>query len=128
MGRAHLYLPIASAAGDVLEGITVRLLDPGTTTPIAETIYSGPSGSGSYAPPFVVSTGVLDFYLDAPRRVRIGVTPPGQAEFFLEDVDVNPDSTLVVYGTGAMKITNAPGGANWLLKSINATTAQWVAP
>lgn len=128
MARAHLYLPIASAAGDVLEGISVRLLDPGTTNPIADTVYSGPSGGGSYAQPYTVATGVLDVYLDAPRRVRIGVTPPGQAEFFLEDVDVNPDSTAVVYGTGAMRITNAPGGAGWTLKSVTATTAQWVAP
>lgn len=125
MARSHLYLPIVSAAGDIISPIVVRLLVPGTTTLITDTVYSGVTGSGAYTPPFLVNSGVVNVYLNAPRRVRLGITPSGQSEFFLDDVDVLPDPGITVYGIGAMAITNSPSAAGQTLIADSATTAHW---
>jgi hypothetical protein len=128
--RAHFYKPIQNLAGDVQPNAVVRVLQPGTTTPITEQIFVGPSGSTEYSQPISFANGIVDFYLDAPKRVRLGVTLPTQAEVFFEDVDVAVSqdtltiqddgdplpvrSVLDVYGTGYILDDDSGNGATRL--------------
>lgn len=75
--RPHYHRVIRSTEGDVRVNSTISLLQPGTSTPIVETIYSAASGSGVVTAPWVSSTGVVDFYLEVPAIVDILVTPTG---------------------------------------------------
>lgn len=88
MARAHFYRPVLDNQGNIVTNATVRVLEPGTTTPISETLYSGPSGEGSLANPFQPSNGVIDFYLGVARTVRLGITRGSQPEVFIENIDV----------------------------------------
>lgn len=129
MARARLYLPVVTTTGDLIPNVLIEILDPGSTSRIAETIYSGPTGPSAYTQPFIVADGKLSIYLDQPRRVRVGVTPSGQAEFYVDDLDVNYQADLVVHTNATvMQITNAPAGAGSVLTSVTTTTAQWAAP
>lgn len=89
MTREHLLKPIQDEAGNLQPGSSVRLLEPGTTTPIAETIYVDGTSDIPRTNPWVTDTGVADFYLDKAKTVRIGVITPGAAaEIFFEDVEI----------------------------------------
>lgn len=127
--RAH-YRRTITTDGDVnvVTGIVVRIYDPGTTTSITDIIYAASSGSTELSQPITYSDGTIEFYLAAPRRVRIGVTPPGSGEFFLEDVDVPVPAGNAIVADGPIHVTNTPSAAGEVLTSLSATTAQWATP
>lgn len=87
MARAHLYRPVQDSAGDLVTDVTVRLLEPGTETPIAETIYADRSSNDEVENPFTVASGIISVYLPYPRIVRVEVTISGATTYF-EDVPV----------------------------------------
>lgn len=93
MTRAHLSKPILDSAGNVRTGAIVRVLQPGTTTPITDVLYAAGMGSATRTNSFVATNGVVDFYLDVPSRVRLGVTVGQEGETFFEDVDVLEPAT-----------------------------------
>lgn len=136
MARAHLYQPIVTTAGDLVYPINVRILNAGTGTLLTNpdgtpaTIYSGPSGGSAYVngPPSYITfnDGIIDFYLDRPQRVRLGITPSGQNEFFLDDVDVTTDAILSA--PLPLRITNTPTQVGQVLTATSATTAEWQNP
>lgn len=86
--RAHFTRPVTDEQGDLLPNVQVTLFDPATTTPIAQTVYSTDVGNNVVSNPFVSNTGVIDFYLDLPARVRIGLVQGNLPMQFYEDVDV----------------------------------------
>lgn len=136
MARAHLYKPIVTTAGDIVAPVNVRVLNPGGVELLTNgdgspaVVYSGPTGEAAYVngpPSYLTFTdGIIDFYLDRPQRVRLGVTPSGQNEFFLDDVDVLSDS--VVSAPSAVRITNVPTGVGQILVATSTTTAEWQDP
>lgn len=87
MPRAHFTQPIVDSSGNLLTGATVRVLQPGTTTPVSSALYTSGSGGAVRAQPWTVSSGVVDFYMNAAQTVRLGVTRSG-VETFIEDLDV----------------------------------------
>lgn len=93
MSRAHISKPILDAAGNVRAGASVRVLQPGTLTPLTGPLFAADMGSSTVTNPFIATNGVVDFYLDIPQRVRIGVTVGQEGEVFFEDVDVLEPST-----------------------------------
>jgi hypothetical protein len=86
MARQHFERPIQDELGNLAQNASVRLLEPGTTTPITDTIYVANTGSAVRSNPWVAAGGVIDFYLNASRTVRIGVTTPGGIEVFFDDL------------------------------------------
>jgi hypothetical protein len=87
--REHFHRPVQDDAGNLMTNSIVRLLDPGTTDLIMEAIYSESVGGTPLPNPFTIEDGVIDFYLDQPQIVRIGVTPSGSTqEIYFENVSV----------------------------------------
>lgn len=112
MPRAHLYRTITDIAGNLRGGATVRVLYPGTTTLMTEPIYPADSGSDTLPNPFSSSTGVIDFYLEEPRRVRLGIKFPNESERFFNDVDVMLpfDEGAPIHGHPYASETHTHGG------------------
>lgn len=88
MARAHIRREVRNSAGALLTNLDVRVLQPGTTTLYAGTLYTSDAGVGTLANPFVSADGVIDFYIEDSDRVRLGVQYGPDPEFFFDDVDV----------------------------------------
>jgi len=88
MPREHFSKPIQTAAGDLVPDSVVRLIDPATGTNLATPIFISLEGEETRENPWTSVDGLIDFYLDKPARVKIGVTPPGMEEFYFNDVEV----------------------------------------
>lgn len=90
MSRVHYRSPIQDESGNLLTGSSVRVMVADTTEQITDALYTDDvEGAETLTNPWVTEDGIIDFYLDRPRYVRIGVTPPGAAEeIFFEDVEV----------------------------------------
>lgn len=86
--RAHYIRPVTDDQGVLLPDVQVTVYDPGTTTLITPVLYGSDAGSDVLSNPYTSSTGVIDFYLDVPRRVRIGMVQGGLPVQYYEDVDV----------------------------------------
>ena len=95
MPRAHVYRVLQNADGSVLTGASVRVLADGASTNLADTLYTSDAGSSALMNPWTSTDGKIDFYLDNPQRIQIGVTPPGSGEFFVT-VDADPDALYQV--------------------------------
>lgn len=94
--RAHYSAPIQSDAGDLQAGATISVYSrlstgggngPGTL--ITGAVYVDETSAAVMTNPFVTTTGVIDFCLDFPQRVDLGVQLPGQAAVYYPAVDVN---------------------------------------
>jgi hypothetical protein len=86
--RAHFQTTVVDNQGNVLTGASVRLLNPGTTTLISQTIYGSADSGTPLANPFTSADGSVSVYCDSPLRVRFGVTVGANPEYFIEDVDL----------------------------------------
>jgi hypothetical protein len=94
--RAHCYRLIQDAAGDLQPNSVIRVLQPGTETLISDPLYPDNATVSSMTNPFISVDGTLNFYLDVPQRVRLGVTKPGSDEIFFDDVDILLDSNASI--------------------------------
>lgn len=88
MPRAHLYRTITDNAGNLRPGGVVRVLYPRTTDEITEALYPNDTDTTPLPNPFTSVDGVIDFYMEQPFRVRIGIKFPNESERFFNDVDV----------------------------------------
>lgn len=86
--RAHYQTKIVDSQGNVVIGAQVRLLQPGTTTPITVPVYSNAVTTSTMSNPFTASSGTVTIYVDTSMRVRIGITVGASNEIFVEDVDI----------------------------------------
>lgn len=111
--RAHLSRPLQDAAGNLVAGATVRVLNPGTTELIPSTLYVDSSSGLTLTNPWVTSNSV-DFYLENPQRVRIGIVVGTDPEQFVEDVDVT---------TSNSESTHLGGGAESTQVGLNSSAA-----
>lgn len=92
MPREHFSKPIRDGDGIIKPGSSVRLLEPNTTDLIPEPIYVDATGTDTRENPWVSEDGVVDFYLDKPRIVDIGITPEGStSETVLQDQSVGDE-------------------------------------
>lgn len=60
----------------------------GTVTPFTSAVYADATSNSVLGNPFVTADGDINFYLDAPQRVDLGIQPPGQAQVILHDIDI----------------------------------------
>lgn len=110
MTRSHLYGVATDIEGKAQENASIRVLQPGTTTLIADPIYSTDTTVVSLGNPFITPSGQISIYLDTPQRVRLGISPVGASERFIEDIDVGlttggtGDSDHIGAGTGSTKV------------------------
>lgn len=92
MTRAHLYRPITDASGDLQEGTIVRVLmpdaDPSAAVSVTDPVYSSKIGTATLGSTFTAANGVVDLWMDNPQFVMLGLTPPGDNEFFVDNVAV----------------------------------------
>lgn len=106
MTRAHLYRPIQDNLGNLRVGAIVRVLDPATLQAIVEPMYTSDAGLDVLPNPFTANAGVVDIYLDRPRRVLLGIRVGNEAEFFATldvalPVDIPPPHDHPEYTTDA---------------------------
>jgi hypothetical protein len=152
--RAHYQAPIQSAAGALQTGATVSVFQNGTTsdgtqpgTLITGTVYGDAFSATPTTNPFISTSGDIDFYLEFPLRVDLGVQVPGQAQVFFTDVDVLrtgivatvvtanyslalTDQLILVnasLGNIALQLPAATAGLEYLFKRTDATPASAVA-
>lgn len=124
MARSHYYRPITDDQGDLVANIAVRLLNPGTTTSAGVSAYAGPTGSAVYTQPWTIANGIIDFYLEAPKRLQIGVLAPTLPEAFLDNEDVLPPADQILVSPVPFVITNAPA-ANSVLVATGPGSGYW---
>lgn len=86
--RAHFNRTVTDNAGNRTSNAQIRLLAPGSTDLLTDTIYSDATGGGVRTNPWTITTGDVDFYFDNPTRVKIGITVGTDPEAFWDNVDV----------------------------------------
>lgn len=110
--RAHFNRALQDLQGNQVPTATVRLLVPGGTDLYGQTIYADATGGTTRTNPWVTTTGEVDFYLDAPDRVRIGVQVGTDSEEFWDNVDVTAVGTDSTHpGTGDQSLQIGTGAA-----------------
>lgn len=101
--RAHFNRPLIDMMGNQVNEAVVRLLATGSTTElISDIVYSEATGSLTRTNPWSITNGEIDFFLDAPARLQIGVKVGTDPEEFWDNVDVLAVATESTHpGTGA---------------------------
>jgi hypothetical protein len=110
--RAHFNRALLDQQGAPVATAQVRLLVPGGTDPYPQLIYSDATGGTTLTNPWTTTSGEVDFYLDAPDRVKIGITVGTAPEEFWDNVDVTStgfDSTHP--GSGDLSLQIGVGAA-----------------
>lgn len=86
--RAHFTRPVTDDQGNLLPNAQITVYNPATTDLISPVLYTADTGSDVLTNPYISSTGLIDFYLVTPMRVRLGIVQGGLPMQFYEDVDV----------------------------------------
>lgn len=86
--RAHFQTTVVDNQGNVLTGTSIRMLVPGTTTPVSQTIFPTDTTATPLTNPFTSADGSVNLYCDSPLRIRAGITVGANPEYFIEDVDL----------------------------------------
>lgn len=125
-GRAHFYSPIIGLDGKVVPGTEVAVYIAGTGQLLGQPLYVSDIGNDTeLANPFTSNTGVIDFYLDTPQRVKIGLRHGTGAQTTIDNVDVLPPSaSLVRSEVGSLKI-NAAAISGQYLRATDVQEAGW---
>ncbi|MGW9067890.1 hypothetical protein ACWGQT_00360 [Streptomyces yangpuensis] len=126
--RAHFNRPLTDRLGNQIDEAQVRLLVPGGTAPIPQTVYLEATGGLTRTNPWSITNGEVDFFLDNPARVQVGITVTGSPEEFWDNIDVlavNADSTHVGGGADSTQVglsaVSAGAGGTSLGKSASAS-------
>jgi hypothetical protein len=107
--RAHYTRPVTDQQGDLLPSVQVTLYEPGTTSPIVDVVYVDGTSSNVLSNPFVSDTGIINFYLENPKRVDLAIAQGGLPVQTYADVDViaaGADSLHLGTGLNSMQIGN----------------------
>lgn len=117
MPRSHYYGVAQDVAGNALENAVIRILQPGTENPIAAPIYATDTDVAATPNPFTTASGVISVYVDTPQRVRLGITPPGAVERFIDDIDIG-----LAGGGGGGDSDHVGGGSSSTRIGLDATS------
>ncbi|MEU6362266.1 hypothetical protein [Streptomyces albidoflavus] len=105
--RAHFHRPLTDRAGNQIDEAQVRLFAPGTTEMIQDTIYVEAASGLTRTNPWTITNGEIDFFLDSPARLQIGVKVGTSPEEFWDNVDVlavSTDSSHPGTGTNSTQV------------------------
>jgi hypothetical protein len=125
MARGHLYRPVTDSDGNVVPNTQVTVYEAGTSTLIAQPLYTQPTGSPVLNNPHTTSDGFVDFYLDRPQSVRIGLVVQGSTETYVDDIPVLPSPEHLVQATHAFQVLNEPADGLFL-QAGQPGQAAWV--
>lgn len=125
MSRAHFFRTASDDQGNVVPGTTVTVYETGTLALLADSLYVNEVGSPTRDNPFVINDGIIDFYLNGPRQVKIGLRSPSGIERFTDNLDVYPDPEVVVQAPTGLQITNIPQAGDFL-QATGDGQATWV--
>lgn len=125
MTRAHFLRKATDNQGNVVPGTVVTVYEVSSLTVVPVPLYVNEVGSITKDNPFVINDGVVEFYLDEPRQVRIGLRSPAGPERFQDSLDVFPDPTTVVAAPAGLQITNIPLPGQFL-QAVGMRQATWV--
>lgn len=120
--RAHVNRVITDSHGEVQAvPLTVTVAQPGTSTAIADTLYSDNSGTTARSNPFTVANGIVDFYLDNPQQVDLIVSDGTTTTTYqqLAAVTANPPASSIVYDPSTDPTTSSTDVQNALLDVSN---------
>lgn len=138
--RAHFNRALLDPLGNQITTAQIRLRSPGSTDLLTDTVYSGATGGAVRTNPWTATGGEVDFYLDSPTRVQIGITVDTNPEVFWDNIDVlavaadsthagtSPDSTQVGVeasstGLGATALGRSAAAAADLATALGFQTA-----
>jgi hypothetical protein len=104
-----LYYIAQDSGGNAQANASVRILQPGTTTPIADPFFADDTTITALPNPFITASGLVDIYIDTPQRVDIGITPVGAAEQIISNIDIGSiggsgDSNHLGPGTSSTQV------------------------
>lgn len=86
---------------------TITVYEPGTTTPISQTLYAGNTGGTTKTNPFTGgSDGSVEFFLDTAQRVKVRATGTGLGTIDLDLESPQRDPSEEVTLTGTQTLTN----------------------
>lgn len=125
MSRAHLYRPVTDSDGNVVPNTVITVYEAGTSQLIQQPLYTQSSGSPVWDNPHTTSDGYVDFYLDRPQSVRIGLAVQGSPETYVDDIPVLPSPDTLVQADEAFQVLNAPT-EGWFLQAGQPGQAAWV--
>lgn len=95
---------------NVVPNASVTLFEPGTTTPLAATIYAAATGGATLTNPFVTDAdGNIEFYLEAAQDVKITATGVGVGTLTADFVRVFPSASDLIYQDQAAEAGVAGG-------------------
>lgn len=125
MARAHLHRAITDSSGNVVPNTQVTVYEAGTSGLLVQQLYVNPSGSQVRTNPYSTSDGYVDFYLDRPQSVRIGLAVQGSPGTYVDDLSVLPSPENMVQAAYPFQVLNgsAPG---LFLQSGQPGQAAWV--
>lgn len=132
--RAHLYKAITESHGEVQYGTAVRILQPDvapdSASPISDTVWAAKTGDVEAGTTFTITTGVIDVWLDTPQYVMLGLTPPNQGEYFIDNVAVLAPGTSasIVSNDGSPVVITGPPSSGKIIVADTGTTAHWATP
>ncbi|PPS89494.1 hypothetical protein [Streptomyces sp. MH60] len=86
--RAHFNRALLDREGNQVDTATIRLRVAGSTDLLTDTVYTNATGGATYTNPWEAVGGEVDFYLDSPTRLQIGITVGADPEQLWDDVDV----------------------------------------
>jgi hypothetical protein len=125
MGRAHLYRPITDSEGNIVPNTKITVYEAGTSTLLAQALYKQAVGSPIWDNPHTSSDGYVEFYLDRPQSVRIGLVVQGATETYVDDIPVLPSPENLVQADHAFQVLNAPT-PGFFLQAGSPGQAAWV--
>lgn len=106
MARAHYIHWVSDVGGRPLSGASITVYEPGTTTPLAATIYAAASGSSTQSNPLTTaSDGSFSIYLEFGQQVDLLIEAAGQVDKTVSYVSVDDDPSAVVRVAGTQTIT-----------------------
>lgn len=109
---AHLSRPVIDSAGNRQTSVTVRVLQPGTNPTagmlVAAPIYQDAQGATTLANPISVVNGLIDFFMDEPQFVLLGVMVGANPEEFYDWVVVNAPVEGYVNTPGVSSMLDGP--------------------
>jgi hypothetical protein len=123
--RPHLYLPIRDEKGDLLRYARVRIYLEDGKTEYAGRIYRDGTSTKLYSNPFVAAPALVNVYLGAPARIRLGVQADlGLPEVVGDVLDVTFDADQAVDTLSPLYVEGdwSVGG---LLCGIDPDSAYW---
>lgn len=127
MGRAHARFTFQNPDGSILLPVTVSVIEDATNALISDSLWTTETGSTALGNPFTTATGVAEFFLDTPQRVRLDYTPPGGSPTFVI-IDTTPDASTLVTADTALVITGTPDPTKVLIGGADGLSAEWGEP